>query len=541
MYAGFPETTYIDTLLAVVWIGWRASCLRRVRLAAFASKVSAGVIVGLLLSAPLLLAFVNYLGNADLGVHGSIVGGVTIPARGLAMLFMPYVFGPIFAYNDPAGVVNSLWKGVGGYLTTSLLLFALFGLLSRRTRALKLILLGWIILVLARTYGEPPLLGHVLGVVPGMSHVAFYRYAFPSLELPVVILAALGLDDLARQPRSLRRIAGAMTVTLLIVVAAILAAAPIDHQLPIGHSLYSHVAAVWAVSAVVLAGIATLAPTSRLRTTLVALVIGVDVLAPFVTAQLSTPHARLDLAPVRYLQRHLGLQRFFTMGPIAPNYGSYFGLAELNAADLPLPSSFTRYVHSRLDPYTDPLYFVGNDNSGRPITAPSTQQVLIANLASFRDAGVAYVLTPPGQRLPQSSGGFQLVFQSPSTWIYHLAGAAPYFSASNHSCQITARDRQAVRLRCPSPSILLRRETDFSGWSAHTNGRTLKVGQADDIFQAVNVPAGTHEITFSYTPPGSTWALIAVLVAFGWLITAAVIRRKTPASKDRRAPTSPVA
>jgi hypothetical protein len=219
------------------------------------------------------------------------------------------------------------------------------------------------------------------------------------------------------------------------------------------------------------------------------------------------------------------------MGPIAPNYGSYFGLAELNAADLPLPSSFTRYVHSRLDPYTDPLYFVGNDNSGRPTTAPSTQQVLITNLASFRDAGVAYVLTLPGQRLPQSPGGFQLVFQSPSTWIYHLAGAAPYFSASNRSCQVTAHGRQAVQLTCSGPTVLLRRETDFSGWTAHTNGRALNVRQADGIFQAVAVPSGTHEVTFSYAPPGSSWSLAAVLAAFGWLIGAAVVRRKTGAPK----------
>ena len=45
----------------------------------------------------------------------------------------------------------------------------------------------WIVLVFARMYGQIPLLGHVLGLLPGMSHIAFFRYATPSLELPVVI------------------------------------------------------------------------------------------------------------------------------------------------------------------------------------------------------------------------------------------------------------------------------------------------------------------------------------------------------------------
>ncbi len=526
VYAGFPETAYIDTLLALGWVLWRGGCLGPHRLRPFVAKLAAGAIAGTLLAAPLLLAFVNYANHGDLGVHGGVVGGVAIPPRGLSMLVMPYVFGPIFAYNDPAGVLSTLWKEVGGYLSTSLLLFALLGLWSRRRRGLKLILLGWIVLSVARIYDEPHLVSQVIGVLPGMSRVAFYRYAFPALELAVIILAALGLDDLASRPWSRARVVFAAAFALALVLLAIFGATALDHQLGSGHSLYSRASAIWAASILAIGAAATLVRSVGRRTLLTALVVTVDALALFVVPQLSVPTTKLNLTPVAYLQRHLGLQRFFTMGPIRPNYGTYFGLGELDATDLPLPSSFTSYVHNRLDPYTDPLVFVGNNYSGRPPTAPSTQSELLTNLANFRDAGVAYVLTPPGQTLPMRSTGFQLVFRSPSTWIYHLHGAAPYFSASNPQCAIRPNGRQSVQLSCPSPTLLLRRETDFAGWSAQIDGHPRDVRRADGLFQVVNVPTGLHHVTFSYAPPGENWGLLAFLAGCGWLIGAAMLRRR---------------
>ena len=90
-----------------------------------------------------------------------------------------------------------------------LLLFAALGLARPGRRGLKLVLLGWALLVFARIYGEPPLLGHIIGVLPGMSRIQFFRYGTAALELPVIVLAALGLDDLARVPAHRRRLLGA--------------------------------------------------------------------------------------------------------------------------------------------------------------------------------------------------------------------------------------------------------------------------------------------------------------------------------------------
>ncbi len=113
---------------------------------------------------------------------------------------MPYVYGQVNA--DPH---TEIWLRVGGYLSVTLLLFAALGLLGHGRRGLKLVLLGWALLVFARIYGVP-LLGQVLGVLPGISRIQFYRYGTAALELPVILLAALGLDDVARVPAHRRRV-----------------------------------------------------------------------------------------------------------------------------------------------------------------------------------------------------------------------------------------------------------------------------------------------------------------------------------------------
>src|SRR6202020_927518 len=73
--------------------------------------------------------------------------------------------------------------------------------------------------------------------------------------------------------------------------------------------------------------------------------------APALSAPRPAPSA---LALARFLQPPLGPARFATLGPIQPNFGSYFGLAEINVNDLPVPKGFTRYIQRSLDDNADP-------------------------------------------------------------------------------------------------------------------------------------------------------------------------------------------
>jgi hypothetical protein len=536
-YAGFPEVAYIDGLLALGWFAWRAATLRGGTLRSFVTKGAAGVGVAVLLSAPLLLPFGEYLRHGFLSGHANGVSGHThLTAAALPQLLLPYAYGPILAFGDPKLTLTTTWFDVGGFLSTALLFFGLLGLVARGPRGLKLVLLGWIVLALARVYGEPPLLGDVLGVAPGMSRVAFFRYAFPSIEFALIVLAAFGLDGLGRGRPSTRRLVFASGVSIIAVAAAGLGARPLTHRLGSGFHQHPYLWASvgWGALVVLAATAAASANRRSLRIGVAALVVVADVFVLFVAPEPSAPrHVRLDLAPVRFLERHLGDERFFTLGPLQPNYGSYFDISELNINELPVPQTFADYVHARLDPIVDPTVFVGTGEGGRPAGRPGPTQELLRNLDGYRAAGVAYVLAKAGERLPAPA--FTLVFRSPTTWIYRLAGAAPYFDAPG--CTVVTESRTSARLDCPSPTRLVRRETDYPGWSARVDGSIRSIRRVDGNFQAISVPAGRHRVTFAYRPSHIEWAYAAFAVGVVALLVPASLtligRRRRMAATGR--------
>lgn len=425
-----------------------------------------------------------------------------------------------------------IWASVGGYLSTGLLLFATFGLLSKGSRALRLILLAWIVLALARMYGTPPVLGSILGVLPGMSRVVFYRYATSSVEFAAIVLAALGLDDLLAAPLRARRVAAVTGALLLLIAFAAVWAHSLAGQLgsKFAGRPYFAGSIAWGV-AVLLAGAAVvLLRRPRARVWLATALVAADALVLFMIPEAAAPRAvQLDLAPVSFLQRNLGTSRAYTFGPLAPNYGSYFGVGLLNINDLPVPSAFNRYIHAHLDPYSPPAAFVGTPG-GRGLFTPSPAQELMRNLSSYRGAAVKYVLAPAGQLLPQGADGLRLVFRSPSTWIYRLAGSDPYFTATGGRCRVTASGREAAQLSCAAPSELIRRETYMPGWSAEVDGHAVAVREVDGLYQEVPVGAGVHRVTFGFAPPHielGVLALIAGLVA--WVASGIYNRRRSRA------------
>jgi hypothetical protein len=540
LYAGFPEVAYINGLMAVCWFAWRCASVARERLRVFAGKAAAGALAGVLLAAPLLIAALDYLNHGDLGLHnGGALGTAHLPANGLPQFLLPYVFGGIFDFAGRNFELTQLWGSVGGYLDTSLLLFALLGLVGRRRRGLRLALLVWIVLAFARIYGVP-VLGGVIGLLPAMSRVAFDRYATSSVELSVIVLAALGLDDLVREPGSRRRLVWAAAASLVVVAGAAIGARPLIGGLEarFHQRLYFPAAVAWGAIVVLAAAALGLVRAAHLRIRLLAALLAFDALVLFTVPELSAPKAvQLDLSPAAYLQRHLGSSRFFTLGPLAPNYGSYFGLRSLNINDLPIPSAFQEYVHARLDQVVDPTVFVGNTGGGRPFLAVSPEQELERNLAGYRAAGVKYVLTPAGQALPQRPGGFTLVFRSPSTRIYRLAGTKPYFTTTGAACFVSPAGTSAARVRCPAPATLVRRETDLPGWSAAVDGRSVGVHSSDGLFQAIHIPAGTHQVRFSYLPPNIGLGLLGLIGGCAWLVLGPRLHRfRGPPAGDTPSP-----
>ena len=83
---------------------------------------------------------------------------------------------------------------IGGYSDIVILVVATYGLACRRD-PLSWLLVGWIVLTMAKTFGIQPLFAW-WNVVPGVAQTAFYRYAPPTWELAFIVLSAFGIDAL---------------------------------------------------------------------------------------------------------------------------------------------------------------------------------------------------------------------------------------------------------------------------------------------------------------------------------------------------------
>lgn len=509
--AGFPESAYINGLLAGAWAVWRLVDMPAEPRAAFVRKVAGAGATAALLAAPATVAFLGYLPHAYASVHtGHGFANSHMPLPALSAVVLPYVFGPIFGFNGyarGAPFLGQFWGNAGGYLSAAVVPLALAGLVGRRHRGLRAVLGGWIGLSLGATFGVGAA-SWLVYHLPGMTKVAFYRYAHPSWEFAAIVLAALGVEDLGTRPRRYRSVAFSGGIALVLAVLAFRGAWPEVRRL---HGAPHHVgfavgSLVWAV-VVMVAVSGGLVFARRIGVAVVCAALAVDAVLMFGLPTLSAPRSVVvDAAPVTWLQQHLGTSRFATLGPISPNYGSYWSIAEVNNNDVPIPAPWRRYVNQRLDPNVDPVIFVGSAD-GRPASAPTASAAFVDHLDGYRDASVRYVVTTPGQAFP-GVDALRLAFTGRAAWIYALDGARPYFDADPALCHVSAVSRTRATTSCRAPTVVIRRELQLPGWRATVNGRAVKIERAG-AFQQLSLPAGEAVVRFSYVPPYGREALLA--------------------------------
>ena len=402
MWPDSPRSPTSTAFSFALWAAVRLFSLPE-RRRVMAAKLTLGAIVGALLGAPALVAFVDYLPHANVGSHSGAFANVSLPIQSLAQTVLPYGFGPIFALHSggTSSLLTIMWSNIGGYLDGTLVLCALLGLLGARCRGLRLALGLWVLVAMSKTFGVAPL-GHLLNHLPAFGSIAFYRYSEASWELAVIVLAAFGIDDMARRALRPRLIVGAGIVSLGVIAWAAAQAWPVvtsargyshGHAFTVG----SIALAATGVLAVVTGGFLSCAAAApkgrRIGRLVVAGAVALEAAVLFSVPLLSAPRpAPSDTALVHFLQRHIGLSRFATLGPIQPNFGSFFGLAEINVNDLPVPKDFTTYIRRSLDDNADPLIFTGTTESDPAGSSPA--QELTDHLAAYEAAGVKFVVTP---------------------------------------------------------------------------------------------------------------------------------------------------
>lgn len=530
IYAGFPETTFIDGIFAALWVIVRSVGVPRRRVIVLAESVGLGLVVALLLSAPIIVAFVDYLPHADLGAHGNVFARASLSATtALPTQIMPYLFGPIFGFTSNASTgLASFWSGIGGYLGISVTFLAIVGLAGRTYRGLRITMAVWVALGLARMVGVSVVID-LLNLIPGVSETAFSRYAVGSWMLALLVLAALGLDGLIARSLSYRTLAVAGGITLALCLWAWHVATPVITALhdEMSSGLWAIASLWWAVFVIVgIVGLALLPDAARgvslrsFRCIALATLILVDVAAMFVVPQLSAPrHESIDTRPVQYLARHLGQERFYTLGPLAPNYGSYFGLASLAENDVPMPKSFNDYIVAHLDSNDQGTVFNGL-NTADP-AGPTPEEELVQHLADYESVGVKYVVLPAGAASPVYHGmPLKEVYRDDVAEIVELPHPAPLFGSLGRNCSVKARSATEATVDCREPSTIVYRQLSMPGWQAAVNGTPASPRAYGALFQAVDVPAGESTVEFEFTPPHATLAWVLFLVGLVALLGA---------------------
>ena len=66
-------------------------------------------------------------------------------------------------------------------------------------------------------------------------------------------------------------------------------------------------------------------------------------------------------------------------------------------------------------------------------------------------------------------------------------------------------------------------EVYYPGWTATVDGTATEVGRANYVLRAINVPAGKHEVVFTFDPQSVRDTETVAYVALGFLLLLPVL------------------
>lgn len=536
-YAGFPEVAYFDGLFALGWAAVRLFSLPSESRRKALERLGIGGGVGLLLSLPILVPFADFSKVAYLGHHTAAIDGTAhISVHALQMFFDPYVYGTLF-HNT---AVASVWGGIGGYFTASVGALALLGLFGERFRPLRIYLGLWVLFGLSGAFNFLDL-RKVWNLIPLIQNVSFGRYIMASCELSMIMLAGLGLMDFAHSAKAKRLVTVTSSVMLLGLVWIVVSAGSLNAGVVYGHRARIVAAFLDAIPFLAVIALLVLGRFAKWRWTplLVSAVLVVESLLIFgVPSSVAAKYVHVDMKPIHYLQKHEGDYRFFDFAVLTPNWGSQYGLNELNAIDLPFPKKFSNFIENQLSPGLTPAnQFI--TKGGMPGMDMQMQEV-VTHFAAYEGASVKYLVLITGVPiLPAlTSLGVRQVFTDSLATIYEMPHPRPFISTKSSSCTVTTTSVDAASVNCPNgASSLIRTELSMTGWKAYVNGKSVTMTTVDGVYQSVKVPKGASTVTYAFVPPHEKYAVLLALLAALFLLATWVFERR---DLSRRAPPGPL-
>ncbi|MGH3733757.1 MAG: hypothetical protein ACRDVC_10390 [Acidimicrobiales bacterium] len=527
LYAGFPEVAYLDGLFVLAWAIVRVFSVPRHQRPRALRRLGLGGLMGLILALPILVPFDDDLKAGFIGAHtAGADGALALPHFALPAFFDPYVYGTLFSNTK----VIVMWGGIGGYFGASVCALALVGLFGSKQRPLRIFLGVWTLLSMAGTF-------NVLGIhklwnlIPVVSRSSFERYSTPGCELAIIILAAFGLYDFTQSVRAKRLLTTMTGLMILVLVWCIFEARSYNAGTHFTsrevHIVYIGLQALPFISLFLLLVFGRL---HRFRFTafLLALVVVGEALLLFFVPQAEAPkQITIDYAPIAYLQKNQGQERFLDFEVLYPNWGTYFGINELSDIDLPFPKTFKNFIETDLRPGLTPgnQFVVKNGLVG----VIEAEHSVINHLRQYEDASVKYLIMPTAVVLLPGlvKDGVKQVFSDPPfASIYELPHPRAFFSTPSSSCTVSSTADNKATLDCPSATTLLRSELSMKGWKAFVNGQEVPITTVHHVYQEVSVPAGTSTVTYTFSPAHERDALIIGFLGGLFLIGSFVNERR---------------
>ncbi|MDD2795995.1 MAG: hypothetical protein PHE40_09115, partial [Acidocella sp.] len=135
IYAGFPETAYLNSLLAGCWTLLRLAQSPGPARARFLGKMLLAASIGLALTLPLVLPFLAYLQTGDAGAHDfALLARGTLPVPAAPLQMLPLFYGAIAQFTPPGTThlfKDFMWVRIGGWFGCAPVLLACYALVPK--------------------------------------------------------------------------------------------------------------------------------------------------------------------------------------------------------------------------------------------------------------------------------------------------------------------------------------------------------------------------------------------------------------------------
>lgn len=267
---------------------------------------------------------------------------------------------------------------------------------------------------------------------------------------------------------------------------------------------------------------------------------------------------------IRYLQAHAGDRRIAGVGiTLEADWPTVYGLADVRGRDAPQPSLRFARLWLAVDQLEVATVRRFEDNTVNVLGLLGARLLLTDPEVDLTRRGVRVAYSGPDaaifmnrravprafvparvQLVRDESHALNTIFgdgfdpRRSAVVRRDELGSAGLPRGAAGSARVVHETNGTVRLRATltRPGVVVLDDQLTPGWSVRVDGRPAVPLPVDSVLRGVRVPAGTHDVEWSYRVPGlrlgAAVSLAGLLILFGWAV--AVRRRGRAGLRDAR-------